>query len=86
MEFFNKLASKIGVDKFLHLFLSGWLTQIGLFFGTLGMIIAPIAVLVLGLAKELFLDNNKFEQKDMLFNLIGCSIATIISIVLCLIF
>ena len=85
MEFFNKLATKIGVDKFLHLFLSGWLTQIGLFFGTLGMIIAPIAVLVLGLAKELFLD-SKFEWKDMLFNLIGCSIATIISIVLCLIF
>jgi len=81
MEFINKIVGKIGSDKFLHLFLAGWLTQIGGLFGLYGIIIAPILVMVLGIIKELFLD-SQFEWKDMLFNLIGCLLATIINILL----
>lgn len=81
MEFFNKLANKIGVDKFLHLFLAGWLTQIGGLFGLLGIIIAPIIVMLFGFLKEKYLDNT-FDKNDIIANLFGCILATIINVLI----
>lgn len=79
MKIIDKLVNKIGVDKFLHAFLAGWLTQIGGLFGLYGIIIVPIIVMLLGFLKEKYLDEF-FDKKDMIANIVGCSVATIINI------
>ena len=79
MKIIDKLINKIGSDKIIHVLLAGWLTQIGGLFGLYGIIAFPIVVILLGFLKEKYLDDF-VDKKDILANVIGCSVATIINI------
>ena len=79
MKFIDNIINKIGHDKVIHFSQAGWLTQIGGLFGLIGTIVAPIAVMLFGFLKEKYLDEF-FDKKDMIANIVGCSVATIINI------
>ena len=79
MKFIDNIINKIGHDKVIHFSQAGWLTQIGGLFGLIGTIVAPIVVMLFGFLKEKYLDEF-FDKKDMIANIVGCSVATIINI------
>jgi len=64
MRFTDKLVEKYGADKVLHFLGGGWIVSIFTPLGWLGVILGLILMLIVSLAKELFLDNF-FDKNDI---------------------
>ena len=58
MELTDKLVNKFGYDKLLHFFVAAWLVSECKAFGIIVGFIGWIAVIVLSVAKEHFLDDE----------------------------
>lgn len=78
MKLTTKLVEKVGADKLLHFLFEAWLVALsGVFMNFMITMIVFIAVSVLALVKELFLDKNG-DTIDLVFSMFGGIVSMVI--------
>lgn len=70
MHLTNKIVEEVGADKLLHFLLTAWLVAEAKIYGVFPMMIVFVAVIILGMAKEKWLD-EKADYTDVWWSVLG---------------
>ena len=83
-QLYQKLISKIGVDRFAHIGIGGFLSGVCSMFGWLPSLFGFVIISILCLVKEECLD-EKFDWIDLVCGIGGALVPFIIAIILAVI-
>ncbi len=83
MKVLDKLILRIGNDKLLHFLVAYAMTATGAMFSFVAGFVTAVAVVLLSVVKELWLDDLA-DWKDVLYAVIGCVCCLLAGVVTCL--